>query len=241
MGKIPKSPDEIFEAFTNEYKSAFGDNLISIILYGSAARGEYVYKKSDINFMIVLSDQGIRDIRKAHSLVKRWQKRNAETPLMLTKGYIESSLDSFPIEFLTMRESYQVVYGEDVLADIKIDTKDLRLQCERELRGKLLHLRESYLNTYGKKKSIQELMTVSLPTFTSIFSGLLYLKGQEIPSSKTDILKSTSEEFNLNYNVFEQLVKLRNNSLKLGSNELNDLMENYIEQIRKLTITVDAL
>ncbi|HDQ00238.1 MAG TPA: hypothetical protein ENN22_13800 [bacterium] len=241
MGKIPKSPEEIFDPFVSEYKSAFGDDLVSVILYGSAARGEYIYKKSDINFLILLSESGIRNLQQAVPLIKKWQKRMVSTPLLLTKQYIQTSLDTFPIEFLTMKQHYQVLYGEDVFVDIKIDSRDLRLQSEREVRGKLLHLRENYLNTYGEAKAIQNLLKVSLPTFVSIFSGLLHLKDQPIPSVKKDVLKMTADVFSLDFSVFDKINKLNQNQIKFSKDELNQLVGQYIEQIRKLTYIVDEM
>ncbi|MDW7680163.1 MAG: nucleotidyltransferase domain-containing protein [bacterium] len=241
MAKTPKSPEEIFDPFVSEYKSAFGDDLIAVILYGSAARGEYVYKKSDINFLIILSEDGIRNIDQAIPLIKKWQKAKVSTPLILTHQYIKTSLDSFPIEFFTMKQYYQVIYGEDVLVDIQIDNRDLRLQCEREIRGKLLHLREGYLNTYGEAKAIQELLKMSLPTFVSIFSGLLHLKKQPIPPAKKDLLKMTADLFSLDFSVFDKIIKLNQNQIKFSKDELKQLVGQYIEQIRKLTYIVDEM
>ena len=63
MSNIPKSPEVIYAEFTKDYKSIFGDDLISIILFGSAARGEYIYKRSDINFLIILSDSGMQRLK----------------------------------------------------------------------------------------------------------------------------------------------------------------------------------
>jgi hypothetical protein len=36
----------------------------------------------------------------------------------MAKSYIESSLDSYPVEFLNMQKKHILVYGEDVLRDI---------------------------------------------------------------------------------------------------------------------------
>ena len=241
MSKIPKLPEQIFEQFINDYKNAFEEELVSIILYGSAARGEYVYKKSDINFLIILKEKGIRELKKILPLIKRWQKSKVSTPLILTNEYILSSLDSFPIEFLSMRQNYKVIFGEDALSSVKINDKDLRLQCEREIRGKLLYLRESYLNSLGDARMIKQLIQLSLPAFTSIFSALLHLKKIELPTSKAEIFKLTTDEFEMDFSVFEKLIKLSINSIKLNKEQLNQLMEQYIEQIRKLTNIVDKL
>lgn len=241
MSKIPKRPEDIFQPFIADFKAAFGDELISIILYGSAARGEYVYKKSDINFLMVLSDAGIQRLRAALALIPRWQKRRVTTPLMLTESYIQSALDSFPIEFLSMKQHYQVVYGRDVLADIIIDAEHLRLQCERELRGKLLHLREGYLNTQGKAQKIKDLIRSSLPAFASLFSALLHLKNIEAPALKHQLFARTAEVFGLDQTLFRKILTFKDDNIKLNAEQLSQLLEDYIEQIRKMTQLVDQL
>jgi predicted nucleotidyltransferase len=241
MSKIPKNPEQIFQEFTNDYKSTFGEDLIAIILYGSAARGEYIYKKSDINFLIVLSGQGINNLRRALPLIPKWKKKNVSTPLMLTPNYIQSALDSFPIEFLTMKQGYRVVYGEDILAGIEIQTAHLRLQCEREMRGKLLYLREGFLNTNGNPAQLKRLISLSLPAFSSIFSALIHLKKEDFPGSKRDIFMRTAAVFNLDSKVFETILELKDKKSKLNKEQLNDLMEHYVEQIAKLTDITDQL
>lgn len=239
MPKIPKNPEQIFQEFTNDYKNIFGEHLIAIILYGSAARGEYIHKQSDINFLIVLNELGIKKLREAFLIIKKWKKKNVNTPLMLTPEYIQSALDSFPIEFLTMKQHYQVVYGEDILKKIEIQTEHLRLQCEREMRGKLLYLREGFLDTNGKPAPLKRLVKMSLPAFASIFSALLYLKNIQLPTSKHDIFMKTAEVFELDGEVFETILKLK--IKKLNKEQIYDLMEQYIEQIEKLTDITDQL
>lgn len=241
MAKIPKEPQTIFEEFTTDFKNIYGEDLVSIILYGSAARGEYVYKKSDINFLIVLSETGIQRLRAALAIVPKWQKRRIATPLMLTESYIQSALDSFPIEFLSMKQHYQVVYGRDVLAEIAIDAKHLRLQCERELRGNLLHLREGYLNTQGKAPRIKTLIRSSLPAFAPLFAALLHLKNMEVPPLKHQLFARTAEAFGLDETLFKKIFTFNADDVKLSTSQLNDLLENYIEQIRKVIRVVDQL
>ncbi len=241
MPKIPKNPEQIFQEFTDDYQKIFGKHLITIILYGSAARGEYINKQSDINFLIALSEQGIKNLRNALPIIPKWKKKNVSTPLMLTSNYIQSALDSFPIEFLTMKQGYRVVYGEDILAGIEIQTTHLRLQCEREMRGKLLYLREGFLNTNGKPAQLKRLISLSLPAFSSIFSALLHLKKEDSSGSKRDIFMKTAAVFNLDSKIFETLLELKDKKSKLKKEQLYDLMEHYIEQIAKLTDITDQL
>jgi predicted nucleotidyltransferase len=241
MSKIPKVPSEIYEEFTEEYKNIFGDDLISIILYGSGAKGEYKYKKSDINFMIVLSEAGMNNLSRCLALIPKWHKRYVSTPLFLTKEYISSSLDAFPFEFFEMKMNYQCIYGEDVLDGIEIKKQHLRLQCEREMKGHLLHLREGYLSTAHVPKRMRSLIVESLRSFKTIFSGLLRLKEADIPKSSREIYLETAKVFELDFGVFQRLIKLRESKEKITKTELLSLMECYIQEITKLTQSIDQL
>jgi len=241
MPKVPKNPTDIFAAFTADYKQIFGNNLVSIALYGSGAKGEYRYKKSDINFLIVLTETGIENLKQCLPLIPKWHKRNVSTPLFLTKDYISSSLDAFPIEFLDMSINHQLVYGEDIFADVEIEEDDLRLQCERELRGKLLHLRENFLNSARNVRSLKMVISQSVSTFTPIFSTLLKLSDTEPPQKRADVFKHVTEKFQLNRDIFDQLLSIRENKLKISKNNLHTLMEQYIAEIKKLIEAVDKM
>lgn len=241
MPKIPKVPSEIFGEFSDDMKSVFETDLISIILYGSAAKGDYVHRKSDINFLIILTQTGIKSIDRTFDLLKKWRKRAVTTPLFLTPEYIKSSLDSFPMEFWDMQKYHQIVYGEDLLRGLEIRRSDLRLQCEREIKGKLLHLRQNFLNSEKKAERLRSLLVYSVPSFSTIFNALLFLKNETAQHSRRDIFSNTAKIFGLDREVFEKILRLRYEKLKLNKDELLTLTRAFIEEIRKLSQLVDQL
>ncbi len=241
MAKIPKVPSEIFGEFSDDMKSVYETDLISIILYGSAARGDYVHRKSDINFLVILTEMGIKSIERTFDLLKKWRKRAVTTPLFLTPEYIRSSLDSFPLEFWDMQKFHQIVYGEDLLRGLEIRRSDLRLQCEREVKGKLLHLRQNFLNSDRKADRLRMLLVYSVPSFSTIFNALLFLKNETTPHSRRDIFLNTAKIFGLDREVFERILRLRYEKLKLKKDELLTLTRAFIEEIRKLSQLVDQL
>jgi len=240
MAKIDK-PEKIFPDITGDYSKIYGDALISVILYGSAAGRDYRPGKSDLNFMIVLSEEAIDHLDKAIETVSRWRRRNVSVPLFMTKSYIASSLDSYPLEFLNMQEGYVLVYGEDVLKDISFEPRYLRLQCEREIKGKLLLLRERFLETGGKARMIKELTGESITTFVSIFRGLLYLKGVKIPSSRREIVEALAREIPVDGNVFINCLDIKEEKKKFASSEISAIFMAYLVEVRRLWEFVDEL
>lgn len=241
MAKIPKNPEEIFSEITGDYRKIFGEDLISIILYGSGAGEDYIPGKSDLNFLITLTDRGIEKLDCALETVGRWRKRNVAIPLFMTRSYLAGSLDAYPVEFLNMRRRYRVVSGEDVLAPLAFDSRNIRLQIERELRGKLLHLRSGYLATEGKANKIRELIGASLTAFVSLFSALLCLKKLEIPNGKRDIITAAGEAFCFDAAVFLKCEEIRRKADHFSSVEVQSVFRDYLREVGHLCELIDRM
>jgi hypothetical protein len=241
MAKIPKKPEEIFEEITGEYQKIFGAHLISIILFGSGAGEDYIPGKSDINFLITLTDQGIDRLNRALEMVARWRKRSVAIPLFMTHSYLVGSQDAYPIEFLNMKRHYVVVSGKDVLAGLAFDRRHIRLQLERELRGKLLHLRSGYLATEGSARKIRALITLSLTAFISLFCALLYLKNIEIPHGKREIITAAGKAFGIDAAIFLKCEEIRRKTDRFSHNEVKAVFQAYMKEVSRLCDQINQM
>ena len=241
MTRSPKDPKEIFPEITADFQQVFGGDLVSIILYGSAAGEGYLPGKSDINLMVVLSQAGMERLDRAFETIGKWKKRKAATPLFLTEDYVETSLDVYPIEYLNFQRDHVLVFGKDILKDLTFKPEFIRLQCEREIKGKLLLLREAYLETADKGKALKEVIGRSLGVFVAIFEALLYLKDLELPKEKLEIIQATAGAFELDAAVFEKLLDVKAEKIKLSDDEMKRLFKTYLTEVRKLSKLVDAL
>ena len=241
MSKAPKDPKDIFPGIIDDYKGLFGEDLVSVILYGSATSGDYIAGKSDINLMIVLSERGIDLIDRAFGVVDKWKKQKVATPLFLTEAYVKTSLDVFPIEYLNFQNNYTLVYGKDVLKDLTFDPEFLRLQCEREVKGKLLLLREAFLDTQGKGKNLELVMSGSLSALIAIFGALLHLKGEALPHQRREVARKVCEAFHIDNALFEKLIDIKEKKARSGKQEMTSLFKAYLKEVQKLWKVVDSL
>jgi hypothetical protein len=241
MAKIPKNPEEIFPEIASDYRNLFGEDLMSIILYGSGAGEDYVPGKSDLNLLITLTEQGMEGFDRALETVGRWRKRNVAIPLFMTREYLAASQDAYPIEFLSMKRTYRVVAGEDVLAPLTFDPRNIRLQLERELRSKLLHLRSGYLTTGGKTGKIRELIGISLTAVVSLFGAILYLKNMDIPKGRRDIIETGSKAVGIDDAVFLKCDQIRNRTDRFSPTEVQAIFRDYLKEIGRLCEMIDKM
>ena len=241
MAKIPDQPHDVFVDLTEDYKKVFGKDLVSLIIYGSAAGGYYVKGKSDINLLVVLTPQAVDRLDDMLDVVKSWRKRRVAIPWVMTKDFIGKSLDCYPIEFLNLQTNHILIHGEDVLAPLQFKPADLRLQIERELKGKLILLREGYLETEGSARQIRGLIHRSLMAFVSIFNALIYLKQAAVPHKRRDTIKELARHIPLEADVFLTCVEIKEGVDKLSGNEIAGVFKRYLREAENICNIVDAL
>ena len=232
-----------FAAFIDDLRSTHGKNLVSVILYGSAATGDFVPKRSDYNILIALQQITPRDLRNAHASIREWHRLGHPVPVYFTVSELQNAGDVFPIEFHQMEVARKVLYGEDVLANVKISDVYLRHQVEYELRSKLILLRRQYIPASESVESLTNLMAESLASFSALFRAVLLLSRIEPPLKKHEVVALTIEQFGLNGTTFEKIFNIRENNFAETLDEVsaNALFADYLVQIERVIDTVDNI
>lgn len=232
-----------FEAFLDDLKTTHGKNLAAVILYGSAAAGDYIPQISDYNLLIALHKITPRDLRNANAPMREWSKLGHPLPVYFTVSELQSAADVFPIEFHQMERARKVLYGFDVLADVEISDKFLRHQTEYELRTCLIKLRRQYIPASVSVQGLVNLMAESLASFAALFRAVLLLHGLEPPVTKHEVVALTAAELQISGVPFEKIFNIRENNFaeKLDEISANELFADYLEQIEKVIASVDKL
>ncbi len=96
---------EALNSLVDDLRSTHGDNLASVVLYGSAAAGDHVELRSDYNLLIALNRITPEDLRQAQAPMREWQRLGHPLPVYFTVEELSDAADVFPIEFHQMRVS----------------------------------------------------------------------------------------------------------------------------------------
>lgn len=232
-----------FSAFIDDLRSTHGRNLASVVLYGSAAAGDFVPQQSDYNILIALHKITPKDLRTAHASIREWSRMGHPVPVYFTVSELQNAADVFPIEFHQMEVARKVLYGTDVLADLSISDKFLRHQAEYELRSKLILLRRQYIPASASVDGLKNLMAESLASFSALFRAVLMLHGIVPPATKHEIVAITVQQLKLDGSPFEKIFNIREKNFAAPLDEVsaNTLFAEYLEQIENVIDAVDAL
>jgi predicted nucleotidyltransferase len=227
----------ILKKMLTDLEESLGERLHSVVLYGSTARGDYEKASSDLNLIVVLENLEPPTLEALEPAFTRWRKAGQPFPSIFSPTLIAESADVFPIEFFDISRRRIVLHGKDPFAELEIHVDHLRHQCERELREKMMRLREGFIETRGRSKALRLLLTESYPSFVALFRGCLHLLGEEVPIHNEEVVAAFSEQAELDAAPFVEVERLKRG--ETTESDPKTLFARYYEELTKAVHRVD--
>ncbi len=233
--------DYHFDEMVTRLRSAQGENLVSVIVYGSAISAHSNPRRSDYQLLIGAHRLSASDLRELRPAVKWWTEMGYEMPVLFTPGEFDDAFDVFPIEFRFMKRAYRVLYGQDLLAGRESSKEHLQWQTEHELRGKLLRLRSLALPASESKSELASLMTESVVTFVRFLRPVMEIFGEEPPLGRKATVRRAGELLNIDVEPVIRVLRIRDEPSELMEIEVQDLFASYLDCLTRVTEAVDNL
>jgi predicted nucleotidyltransferase len=232
---------ELINEFVDKLRTAAGDNLASVILYGSAAEGEFHPEYSDLNLLCIVRDTSFACLTRIADPVEWWRKKKHHPPLVLTAKELSDTADVFSIEFVDMKQRYRVLYGEDVLRDLNVPMHLHRAQLEYELREKLFLLRQHIMLAGNNEKQLWEVMLNSLSSFTTLFRHVLTELGEPGRKHSRDAVQELASRLNFDPSAFVQLMDVRAGKADRKQFRAAEVASRYLAVIEQVSVVVDTM
>jgi len=177
----------VVEPFLADVDAALGATYTAI-LFGSAARGDYVPGRSDVNLMLIVERAEPAELSRLRPAFTRWRKTVPELPLIISHDEWLRAVDVFPIEICDLRAAHRVLRGPDLVGQVEPRAADLRRALEKEFRGKLLRLRQRYAAQGGQDLGAWAGRTVG--AIVVFFRCLLVLTGRSAPAEPAGVIEA---------------------------------------------------
>ena len=175
-------------------KEAAGKNLESVILYGSAARGEFRPGASDLNVLCTLVQIDVNEMHRLAPAARWWMQEMKEpAPLFFLTEELQRSTDVFAIESLDLKRSHRVLFGKDVAADLQVPMNLHRVELEHDLRMLLLRLRQHLLHAGRNEMELLAVLKRSISSAVTLLRHTLLAFDEEPPQGAPGIFARIEE------------------------------------------------
>lgn len=244
---LPEKSQSLMIKFAERLIESFGENLYSLILFGSAARAmkrkgdDFKEGASDINTLIILEKVTTHELNIITEIGRKFKGQGLAIPLVFKRGHINSSLDTFPLEFSDMKQNHIILHGADPLEEAQIETQNLPHQCEVEFKGQLVQLRRGYLAAREDQQILTGLISTSVTSILAACRGMVLIAGKVPPDNKPDLLKIVHDDYSVDTSPIEEALKIKHGESGGASAALEILFDKYLASIEKLADVVDGL
>ena len=183
MSNLPPDVEQSLELFVEAAKGAFGDDLKSAVLFGSAASGD-LRATSDVNLLLVLrrfAQEGADKLREPMRLAHATVQLNA---MFLLEDEVNDAVEAFAVKFSDIVFRHRVLFGSDPFAGAGATRESLKRRLGQVLLNLQLRLRERYIAVSLREEQLAHLIADAAPPLRSAAAAILQLEGRNEPTSK---------------------------------------------------------
>src|SRR6476661_5816123 len=227
------------DELVTQLRAAYGTRLNSVVLYGSAATGEHIPKRSDYNVLLLLNDIDANALASASAVARAWSDAGNPPPMTMTVAEWSGSADVFPMEYADILERHRVLYGTPPFDGVTVSKDDLRLQLEQQVMGKLLQLRQGALLAGMDGKRQAELVAASLSTMMVLFRAVLRLHGEKPTGDNAKTATRVGELTGFDPAPFLRAVRHVHGAEKLSADQAAQALSGYLGAIERLNRYLD--
>jgi len=208
---VPREVAEGLATLRESLRSAAGDNLRALVLYGGVARGRFRAGHSDVNVAVVLGDAGVDSLEAvAPALQAAWRSIRVE-PMVLSHDEVAAAAEVFPTKFLDIRDHSQLLSGEDPFATLDVPAEHVRLRIEQSLRNLAMRLRRRFVSIADSPSEMRTALVSAARPFAIELNALLEVAAKPTPTvdRTAAIFEAAAEAFGLPALPLAQLAGLR--------------------------------
>lgn len=230
-------PEKIKKKIHTVFKSEKAAIIKAVVVFGSSIRDDYNPGTSDINLLVITDKAESDSLRKIAFCQRQLGKKYSI--LYISSDFLLTSLDTYPLEILDFKLNHEIVIGDFDFNSLHISPHYLRIQLERELKGKVNLLRQAYINRCSDEKKLSQLVLQHFSAIAAIFQGMLYHSEKDIPSHRKDMLKLTAEVFNFSPALTAELLFISEKKRMNISSRFEPLFFELIDTLERLAIKID--
>jgi predicted nucleotidyltransferase len=223
-----------------QLRAAYGPQLSSVVLYGSAAAGEHIPKRSDYNVLVLLDRLDAASLAASSAVARAWRDAGNPPPMTMTLNEWYRSADVFPMEYSDIIQRHRVLLGSPPFEGLHISREHLRLQLEQQVMGKLLQLRQGALLAGNDGPRQLDLVSASLSTIMVLFRAVLRLAGEEPAGDKVAVAERVAALAGFDATPFVRAARHQRGEARISPAEAGLLLSQYLSGVERLNAFLDT-
>ena len=238
--QLPAMVKEGLALLCDQLRESLGDNLLSLALYGGAAKAEHIAETSDVNVVILLDKVTVKALDSIVPIIQAGVRDFRLTAMLMSESDLRRSTEVFPVKFLDMQRHHRILWGKDPFSNLTVSRDRLRLRCAQEITNLSLRLRQFYVQRSHRPELLESTLTRAISSFLAGLNTLVELRTGQSASDKSSIIEAVAE-IGLDAQPLREVFALKRGELKPNPEELKHLYDLFMMTVEQALALVDKL
>lgn len=182
-GDLPADVRRVLDDFVAAAQSAFAGDLISVVLYGSAAEGA-LRETSDVNVLLVLTAFDPARAGRLRDTLRTAQAAIRLSAMFVLRDEVEAATTAFAQKFADIARRHRVLAGEDPFGQGP-SRAALVTRLDQVLLNLILRMRALYVQRGGHEEQLAGVVAEMASPLRTSAASLAALEGRAVRSPKT--------------------------------------------------------
>lgn len=202
---LPEPLRKRLQLLQGDLVKILGDNLVGLLAFGSAARGEFREGTSDVDVVVVLREATAAALQAISNPLQVARNAARIEAMVLVADEIPRAADVFPLFYDDLRSSNVVLHGADPFASLVIADHHRRLRIEQELREAAIRLRRAVIDAGGSPGHLAGAVERKIKQIRGPLRALLMLHGQQVGVALPEVMAAAGAHYKVDVSTFARV------------------------------------
>ena len=189
---LPAAVIEWLQRTVSALTEAFGPDLDSLVLFGSAAEGR-MRASSDVNLLVVVHELRAANLDRVSLALQNARAAVELNAMFIRRSELALAADSFAVKFEDILHRRRVILGADPLAGLSVTHDDLKRQVRQLLLNITLRLRTQYALYRDREEVLVEVIADNAAPLRRCAQAILELRAESCASPKECLERLAAE------------------------------------------------
>ncbi len=172
---------------TEKLKECHGENLVSLILFGSAAE-DRLRDTSDVNLLIILKKFQETEVDNSREVLRVAKAAIDLSVMYLLESELILASEAFAVKFQDIRRRHVVLHGSHLLEKIQVSQDVIIHRLKQVLLNMTLRMRERYVLVGQREDQLQNIIAEFAGPLRSAAAEIIFLKEKKPIDPKSALL-----------------------------------------------------
>jgi predicted nucleotidyltransferase len=189
--EVPENVRRVLTDFVRRAREVFADDLLSVVLYGSAAAGQ-MRTTSDVNLLLVLRRLEFQAAERLSDALRLAEAAVGLKVMFLLESEVTEAATAFALKFADMTDRHVLLYGRDPFAVLAVPRGAKIFRLKQVLLNLVLRMREALIRSAGEEKRRALLIAEFGAPLRSAAVALLELENAGSAASQKEALEQVA-------------------------------------------------